>query len=222
MPTHSVIETVSQVLAATDNLSIQFDPPADQARDGRFVPLAASSLHSGLREVAPQGMFTHQHSAIESVLACRHTMAATRTSSGKSLIFALPAFDAMCRDDSATSLFLYPQKALANDQLAKLRGQVSAVPSLARLQAAKPFLVSRYDGGVSTDDRKAIREQVQLLLTNPDMLHLGILQHHETGWARFFANLKTVAIDECHEYRGIFGTNVAYVLRRLRQICRQL
>ncbi|MCC7337715.1 MAG: DEAD/DEAH box helicase [Pirellulaceae bacterium] len=225
MPTQSVIETVSQVLAATENLSIQFDPPADEARDGRFVPLAASSLHSELREVvgqvAPQGMFTHQHSAIESVLAGRHTIAATRTSSGKSLIFALPALDAMCRDDSATSLFLYPQKALANDQLAKLRGQVSAVPSLAKLQAAKPFLVSRYDGGVPTDDRKAIREQVQLLLTNPDMLHLGILQHHETGWARFFANLKTVAIDECHEYRGIFGTNVAYVLRRLRQICSQ-
>lgn len=124
MPTHSVIETVSQVLAAADTLSIQFDPPADEARDGRFVSLAASSLHSQLRvaveQVAPQGMFTHQHSAIESVLAGRHTIAATRTSSGKSLIFALPALDAMRRDDSATSLFLYPQQALANDQLAKL------------------------------------------------------------------------------------------------------
>ena len=123
MPTQPGIETVSQVLAATENLSIQFDPSADEAREGRFVPLAASSLHSELREVvalmAPQGMFTHQHSAFESVLAGRHTIAATRTSSGKSLIFALPAFDAMCRDDSATSLFLYPQKALANDQLAR-------------------------------------------------------------------------------------------------------
>ncbi|MCC7335629.1 MAG: hypothetical protein IT422_11055 [Pirellulaceae bacterium] len=88
MPTHSVIETVSQVLAATENLSIQFDPPADEARDGRFVPLAASSLHSELRElvahVAPLGMSTHQRSAIESVLADRHTIAATRTGSGKS------------------------------------------------------------------------------------------------------------------------------------------
>jgi DEAD/DEAH box helicase domain-containing protein len=220
----SVIETVCRVLAESESLDVQYDPPADAPRSGTFVPIKNSSVSPSLTgllsSVAPMGMFTHQYAAIESILARRHTIVATRTSSGKSMIFSIPALDAMCLDTQATSLFLYPQKALANDQLAKLRHQLGMVPKLSSLKASKPHLVSRYDGGVPSEDRKMIREQVQLLLTNPDMLHLGILQHHESGWARFFANLKIVAIDECHEYRGIFGTNVAYVLRRLRQICK--
>ena len=224
MSRNSVIDTVANVLANNASLQVSYDPPAQGPSAGEFVPLHQSSLHSGLSpllsQFAPQGLYTHQHAAVESVLAQEHTVAATRTSSGKSMIFALPALDALLRDEQATSLFLYPQKALANDQLAKLQEQVGLVSGLASNQQAKPFLVSRYDGGTPSDYRKTIRDQVQLLLTNPDMLHLGILQHHETGWARFFANLKTVAIDECHEYRGIFGTNVAYVLRRLRQVCK--
>ena len=181
----SVIETVSRVLAASESLDVQYDPPADGPLDGAFVPIEKSSVHSSLKgvlnRIAPMGMFTHQHAAIESILAHQNTIAATRTSSGKSMIFAIPALDAMCRDNEATSLFLYPQKALANDQLSKLRYQLDLVPELSSLQASKTHLVSRYDGGVPSDDRKSIREQVQLLLTNPDMLHLGILQHHETG-----------------------------------------
>jgi DEAD/DEAH box helicase domain-containing protein len=223
MSKQPVIETVTQVITASKSLEGQYDPPADGPRDGVFVDNRKSSVHTDLQpllhKIAPNGMFTHQHAAIESVLAGRNSIAATRTSSGKSMIFAIPALDALCRDNRATSLFLYPQKALANDQLSKLRDQVDLVPQLARISASKRHLVSRYDGGVPSDDRKLIREQVQILLTNPDMLHLGILQHHTTGWSRFFANLKVVAIDECHEYRGIFGTNVAYVLRRLRQVC---
>lgn len=224
MPKLPVIQTVSQILSATDGLVVQYDPPADGPRDGAFSQGVESLVHRDLSpmldRVAPSGLFTHQHAAIESILGRRNTVVATRTSSGKSMIFTVPALDAMCRDEEATSLFLYPQKALANDQLAKLRAQVNIVPQLASLQASKPHFVSRYDGGVPSDRRKSIRDQVQLLLTNPDMLHVGILQHHDTGWARFFRHLKTVAIDECHEYRGIFGTNVAYVLRRLRQICK--
>jgi DEAD/DEAH box helicase domain-containing protein len=88
-----------------------------------------------------------------------------------------------------------------------------------RVHADKPLLVSRYDGSVDSAARPQIREKVQLMLTNPDMLHFSVLQHHENHWARFFRNLKLVAIDECHEYRGIFGTNVAMILHRLRQIC---
>ncbi|MFM8179339.1 MAG: DEAD/DEAH box helicase, partial [Candidatus Kapaibacterium sp.] len=79
---------------------------------------------------------------------------------------------------------------------------------------------SERDHGTRQAHVLAVREQVQLLLTNPDMLHLGILQYHQNQWASFFKNLKTVAIDECHEYRGIFGTNVSYILRRLRQVCK--
>jgi DEAD/DEAH box helicase domain-containing protein len=223
MTTTSVIESVSSVLYSIEGTTVFFDQPADGPRAGKYASLAESTLHSSLRELlsvaAPDGLYTHQQQAIESVLNGNNTIAATRTSSGKSLIFSLPAMDAVCRDSDATALFLYPQKALANDQYSKLVSAIEQVPELAQMQKAKPHLVSRYDGSTTQESRKSIREQVQFLITNPDMLHLGILQHHSTHWARFFANLKLIAIDECHEYRGIFGTNVSYILRRLRQIC---
>ena len=224
MPNHSVIDTVAQVVSSLENVNVQFDPPAEGPTDGKFESIEGSSMHPSLRPVvdslAPQGLFTHQHAAIESVLAGNHTIAATRTSSGKSLIFTVPALNALCRDPNATSLFLYPQKALANDQWTKLNSTIQAVPGLKAKMATKPHLVSRYDGNTPSEQRKAVRDQVQILLTNPDMLHLGILQYHQNHWASFFKNLKTVAIDECHEYRGIFGTNVSYILRRLRQVCK--
>jgi len=223
MQSTSIIETVSRVIGAFAGTSVLFDPVADGPRDGQYAAGSKSSLHSSLNRLieseAPSGLYRHQHSAIESVLAGNHTIAATRTSSGKSLIFSLPALDAVCHDPNATSLFLYPQKALANDQYAKLFKALSHVPELAQQQSRKPHYLSRYDGSTPQEDRKHIRDQAQLLITNPDMLHLGILQHHQTHWARFFKNLKLVAIDEGHEYRGIFGTNVSYILRRLRQIC---
>ena len=224
MQSKSVIESVSGVLSSFNGLNVLFDPPADGPRSGTCVPISDSSLHPSLHGLiaseAPDGLFTHQQQAIESVLAGNHTIAATRTSSGKSLIFSLPAMDAICRDANATSMFLYPQKALANDQYAKLSAAISRVPELAELQSGKPHFVSRYDGSTAQDSKSQIRDQVQLLITNPDMLHIAILQYHQTHWARFFANLKLIAIDECHEYRGIFGTNVSYILRRLRQICK--
>lgn len=224
MQSKSVIESVSGVLSSFSGLNVLFDPPADGPRSGTCVPISDSTLHPSLHGLiaaeAPDGLFTHQQQAIESVLAGNHTIAATRTSSGKSLIFSLPAMDAVCRDANATSMFLYPQKALANDQYAKLSAAIARVPELAELQSRKPYLVSRYDGSTAQDSKSQIRDQVQLLITNPDMLHIAILQHHQTHWARFFANLKLIAIDECHEYRGIFGTNVSYILRRLRQICK--
>jgi DEAD/DEAH box helicase domain-containing protein len=93
------------------------------------------------------------------------------------------------------------------------------LPPLEKLLAGRPHLVSRYDGATKEAIRGMVRDQVQIALTNPDMLHVGILQHHERHWSRFFGHLEYVILDECHEYRGIFGTNVAYMLRRLRQIC---
>lgn len=224
MTTNSVIESVSSVLSGIDGTTVFFDQPAEGPRAGKFASIDMTTLHSSLRgllsNAAPDGLYTHQQQAIESVMRGRHTIAATRTSSGKSLIFSLPGLDALCRDSNSTALFLYPQKALANDQYSKLVSAIEHVPELARIKKSKPHLVSRYDGSTAQDSRKSIRDQVQLLITNPDMLHVGILQHHSTHWARFFANLKLIAIDECHEYRGIFGTNVSYILRRLQQICR--
>ena len=116
-------------------------------------------------------------------------------------------------------LFLYPQKALANDQLLKLRDAVDAIPRLKAVANGRRHFVSRYDGATPGELRPRVRKEAQIVLTNPDMLHFALLQYHERHWSRFFRNLKHVVIDECHEYRGIFGTNVAYILRRLRQIC---
>jgi DEAD/DEAH box helicase domain-containing protein len=224
MTQRNLIELVAQAIASLDKVRVQYDPEAEGPTEGKFVALDQSSIHPdvkpAVKSLAQDGLFTHQHAAVESVLAGHHTVAATRTSSGKSMIFTLPALDALCRDPNSTSLFLYPQKALANDQLAKLQSTIAAIPNLESLRANKPHLVSRYDGSTPSEQRRPIREQAQLLLTNPDMLHLGILQYHHSQWAPFFKNLKTVAIDECHEYRGIFGTNVSYILRRLRQVCR--
>ncbi|WP_164104423.1 DEAD/DEAH box helicase [Candidatus Laterigemmans baculatus] len=220
----SPIELAEQTIAANPDWNVLYDPPAAGPTEGEFVPLADSSLHpdvvAALGPAFPDGLFAHQFRAIESALRGAHTVTATRTSSGKSLTFSLPAIDTLCRDPEATSLFLYPQKALANDQLLNLRRLAAGTPSVASRLEQHPYLISRYDGDVEKDDRKPIREQVQFLLSNPDMLHLGILQHHGTHWGRFFANLKYVAIDECHEYRGVFGSGVSLLLRRLRQICR--
>jgi len=219
----TVISVTSAVLSATEDLKIIHDPETHSGRAGRFHSLSGSSLSSSIVDYLgqrfPNGPYSHQHDAIESVLAGKNTILATRTSSGKSLIYSLPALHMLCEEPDSTALFLFPQKALANDQLMKLREMAAAIPCINRVHADNPLLVSRYDGSVDSSMRPQIREQVQLMLTNPDMLHFSVLQHHENHWARFFRNLKLVAIDECHEYRGIFGTNVALILHRLRQIC---
>ena len=218
-----VIQSVSEILANDPSLTLAYDPPAEGPRSGSFVPLSQSKLYPSVTEYLkrdyPSGLFTHQHQAVDQVLGGQNTVVATRTSSGKSLIYSLPVFDTLCRDGQSTALFLFPQKALANDQQLKLRHIASQIEGIRQLQEANPLLISRYDGSIPTDQRKAIRDRSQIILTNPDMLHMGIMQHHGTNWERFFDNLRMVAIDECHEYRGVFGTNVAYILHRLRQVC---
>jgi len=197
-----------------------FDPPASGPSDGQFVPWSESSLDPAITrstsKLYPAGLFIHQHQAIESVVAGRNTVVATRTSSGKSLTFALPALHSACRDSNATALFLYPQKALAGDQELKLNELVDSIEPLRKTSQHESFWIGRYDGSTTPEDRQTIRSRARMLLTNPDMLHLGILQHHNSHWRRFFANLKVVAIDECHEYRGVFGTGVAHVLEAIR------
>jgi len=221
-PARRVIETVRRTLAAQDGLDIRYDPAAERPKRGSFRALSESSLHPAIVRYLqcqhPSGLFDHQHEAIEGVLNGRNMVVATRTSSGKSLIYSLPALDAICRNPNATALLIFPQKALANDQLGKLHTMMEKVAPVRALAAGKLFLAGCYDGSTADSRKPAIRQNAQILITNPDMLHLGILQYHDRHWARFFAHLQLVAIDECHEYRGVFGTNVAYILRRLRQV----
>jgi DEAD/DEAH box helicase domain-containing protein len=224
MDTHStVIDVAGRTLCECQGVVFHYDPPASRPTDGTFAAVDQLGLHPRLQSAVnaafPSGLFHHQALAISHILRGENTVVATQTSSGKSLVYSLPVFDSLLHDPQTCALFIYPQKALANDQLTKLRDFAGQVPEPAPRVKTVPHLISRYDGATGSGIRAVVRGQVQIALTNPDMLHVAILQHHENLWSRFFANLKYVIIDECHEYRGIFGTNVAYLLRRLRQVC---
>ncbi len=220
----STIESVTRLLAANDGLSICYDPPVVPAADGDFNALP-TGLHPELSDYLarsfPRGLYRHQKLACQHLRAGRHTVVATRTSSGKSLIYSIPVFDRLLTEPTSTALFLFPQKALANDQLQKFTAAAEDIPALARRRVATPHLIARYDGATEDDLKPDIRAQVQVLLTNPDMLHYAVLAWHEKNWQRFLSQLRYVVVDECHEYRGIFGTNVSYLLRRLRAVCRR-
>ncbi|MGD1052537.1 MAG: DEAD/DEAH box helicase [Candidatus Dormibacteria bacterium] len=187
-----------------------------QAADLRPWP---ERLHPELiAALAARGLdraYSHQAEAIEAALDGRDVTLVTPTASGKTLGFVIPVLDSWLRDPDSRSLWLFPTKALAQDQLAGLRDLVEelAPERRDRLRAAT------FDGDTPTGLRRAIREGGHIVVTNPDMLHSGILPHH-TGWAGFLRSLRYIVIDELHAYRGLFGSHLANVLRRLLRICR--
>ncbi|MDP8978064.1 MAG: DEAD/DEAH box helicase, partial [Actinomycetota bacterium] len=152
-------------------------------------------------------LYRHQARALERVRAGRHVVVGTGTASGKSLCYQLPLLERLVRDDKACALYLAPTKALARDQLAALRGF-----RLPQVRAAA------YDGDTPAREREAIRRTANVVLTNPDMLHVGLLPQH-ARWADFFHRLQLVVVDECHVARGVFGSHVGAILRRLRRVC---
>ena len=151
------------------------------------------------------GLYAHQTDALASAYE-GHTIVTTGTASGKSLAFNLPVLDTLCRDRSARALYLYPTKALAQDQARALHAL--------KLPHLRPAI---YDGDTPREERRAIRGRSNLILTNPDMLHVGALPNH-AQWGDLLANLAWVVVDEAHTYRGVFGSHVANVLRRLRRL----
>ena len=151
-------------------------------------------------------LWSHQAEALHAAWA-GPTIVTTGTASGKSLCFNLPTLDVLCSDPRARALYLYPTKALAQDQA---RGAERA----RRAAASRPAI---YDGDTPREQRAAIRRRANLVLTNPDMLHMGILPNH-AAWGDFLSNLAVVVVDEAHVYRGVFGSHVANVLRRLRRV----
>lgn len=156
-------------------------------------------------------LFSHQAGAIRQVLDGQHVVVSTPTASGKTLIYNAVTLDAVTRDPSARSLYLFPTKALSQDQLAELF-------ELNKLMGDKLGLFT-YDGDTPQSTRQAIRKKAQIVLTNPYMLHSGILPHH-TKWVNLFENLKYVIIDELHYYTGVFGSHMGNIMRRLKRICR--
>jgi DEAD/DEAH box helicase domain-containing protein len=179
------------------------------AREPRMEPLP-QELHpdvvAGLRGRGIDFLWSHQVEALYAAME-GPTIVTTGTASGKSLCFNLPALHTLSSDPRARALYLYPSKALAQDQARALHAL--------GVKRARPAI---YDGDTPREQRSAIRRRANLVLTNPDMLHVGILPNHP-AWADFFANLAVVVVDEAHVYRGIFGSHVANVLRRLRRIC---
>ena len=189
--------------------------PARQAQCAPFPDAVDCRLREVLRERGIQQLYTHQAAAVEFALAGRHVVITTPTASGKTLCYNVPVLSSVLADPAARALYLFPTKALAQDQLAELHG---VCDQLSRRSEAE-IGVFTYDGDTPQDARRAIRGRAHVVLSNPDMLHSGILPHHPR-WAKLFENLRFVIIDELHAYRGVFGSHLTNVLRRLRRICR--
>jgi DEAD/DEAH box helicase domain-containing protein len=184
-----------------------------------FAPLPGDlhpALAAALAESGIQQLYTHQAESWQIAHAGKSLVIVTGTASGKTLCYNLPVLDRLARDDKARALYLFPTKALAQDQHKALEGLVAAMARSAGKSLA-PIRASAYDGDTPSGHRPAIRAGSRLVITNPDMLHTGVLPHH-TLWAELFRNLQFVVIDEMHTYRGVFGSHVANVLRRLRRI----
>ncbi|MGI8697421.1 MAG: DEAD/DEAH box helicase [Mycobacteriales bacterium] len=180
------------------------------ARAGRTTDWPAWTPPLLIARLAARGIaapWTHQRQTAELARAGRSVVVATGTASGKSLAYQLPALSALLEDERATALYLAPTKALAADQLRAVRAL-----ALTSVRAAT------YDGDTPREEREWVRAHARLVLTNPDMLHAGILPSHPR-WSATLRRLRYVVVDECHTYRGVFGSHVAHVLRRLRRIC---
>jgi DEAD/DEAH box helicase domain-containing protein len=176
----------------------------EPAREARFAPLPDGlAIDAGVDR-----LYAHQRAAWDAARAGDHVMVTTGTASGKTLAFNLPVLDAVARDPKTRALYLYPTKALAQDQFRTLSGY--------RVRGLRPAI---YDGDTPTEQRSHIRRSANVILTNPDMIHVGVLPNHDR-WADVLANLRYVVVDEAHVYRGVFGSHVANVLRRLRRLAR--
>ena len=172
-------------------------------------------LRSALETRGVSQLYTHQGEAIEHALAGRHVVVTTPTASGKTLCYNAPVLHSILQDSASRALYLFPTKALAQDQLAELQALCETLDAA----TDEKIGVFTYDGDTPQDARRTIRARAHLVLSNPDMVHSGILPHHPR-WAKLFENLRYVVVDELHAYRGVFGSHLCNVLRRLRRICR--
>src|SRR5499427_5478086 len=184
-----------------------------QAKPAVFAPFPSSldpRLVEALRSRGVERLYSHQARAFEIVDKGENLVVVTPTASGKTLCYNLPVLQALVQQPESRVLYLFPTKALAQDQLAELTELAKALPDMRMFT---------YDGDTPQDARRSVRARANLVLTNPDMLHSGILPHH-TKWVNLLQNLRYVVIDELHAYRGVFGSHLANVLRRLSRICR--
>ncbi|HLZ72495.1 MAG TPA: DEAD/DEAH box helicase [Dehalococcoidia bacterium] len=185
--------------------------PARAAEFAGFPDWLDARLAEALRSRGIASLYSHQRAAAEAAHAGRNLVVVTPTASGKTLCYNLPVLQAMLDDPEARALYLFPTKALSQDQYAELHSLIDALGAEIKTHT--------YDGDTPGEVRRAVRSAGHIVVTNPDMLHTGVLPHH-TKWVKLFENLRFVVIDELHTYRGVFGSHLANLVRRLRRICR--
>jgi DEAD/DEAH box helicase domain-containing protein len=211
MPIDSIVRSLRSDPRFAANITAWERIPA---REPVLVP-PPEDLRADLREALHargiDRLYAHQAEAVEAALRGENTVLSTGTASGKTLAYNLPILQTWLEDPSATAIYLFPTKALAQDQAGELARWEQAL-------SAGELGVRLYDGDTPQSRRAETRRSARLLVTNPDMLHLGILPHH-TRWAEFLSHLRFVVLDELHVYRGVFGSHMANVLRRLRRVC---
>jgi DEAD/DEAH box helicase domain-containing protein len=201
-----LLEEPSLAAAVTHHATL----PPREATTAPFPTWLDPRIVRGLEERGITSLYSHQADAVEAVHAGEDIVVVTPTASGKTLCYALPVLQALAEYPSARALFLFPTKALGQDQVAEFAGLAQA----SSLQVA----AATYDGDTPAPIRSAIRTAGQVVVTNPDMLHSAILPHH-TKWFQLFEQVRVIVIDELHTYRGVFGSHVANVLRRLLRLC---
>jgi DEAD/DEAH box helicase domain-containing protein len=187
--------------------------PAREARTGALSAPLHPMVEEALKARGVDALYTHQVETVERVRGGESVVVVSGTASGKSLCYMIPVVETSLEDGLATTLMLFPTKALAQDQLRSFAAFTSSMGGGAGIAAGA------YDGDTAPSSRRTLRASASVILSNPDMLHQGILPYH-ARWSRFFSNLKYVVVDEIHTYRGVFGSHVANVLRRLRRVCR--
>jgi DEAD/DEAH box helicase domain-containing protein len=219
----SLQEVLNRLTHTRAPLGVEADPvvtaihrmPAVPAEYGPYPEGTDERLIAALARRGVEQLYTHQSEAFAHVLNGRHVVTITPTASGKTLCYNAPVLHAILKDPSTRALYLFPTKALAQDQLAELH----TLAQLVEQHDGPQVGVFTYDGDTPSDARRAIRGKAHVVLSNPDMLHSGILPHHPR-WAKLFENLRFVIIDELHAYRGVFGSHLSNILRRLQRICR--
>ena len=184
--------------------------PERAAKYGAFPEDLHPGVLAALQKKGIERPYIHQAKAIACAIAGKDLVVVTPTASGKTLCYNVPVLDAILKDESARALYLFPTKALSSDQAAELYSMIESIDC--------PIKAYTYDGDTPASARSAIRQAGHVVVTNPDMLHQGILPHH-AKWIKLFENLRYVVIDEIHAYRGVFGSNLANVIRRLKRIC---
>jgi len=201
---------IQRTLGAEPVLTALRHFPAEPARVVDFPEELHPKLRESLLGRGYRGLYTHQREAYELVQEGKDVVVVTPTASGKTLCYNLPVLDRMLKDPDARALYLFPTKALAQDQLAELSAAIEAL--------GKDVATFTYDGDTPQDARPSIRARAHVVITNPDMLHKGILPHH-TKWVKLLENLRYVVVDELHSLRGVYGSHVANIFRRLRRLC---